>query len=332
MTPRKIILWTLAIAVCLSVLVLGVLPTKRWAGPPGLDGSVPTIKRPTSGDCSPIITDAGDVEIFCSPPDILYCGPDGLCSGTPIGQGPIGELCNEFPGLCNANGEELDKPHQPLPHCIRLGVSGPCLDRSIFSGLERAEYAFNAPQEMAVSEPQTIALVIDTTGQTDFSAELMTLPGVQVEGETPISLVMEAEIVGPAFQITPSGRQRRELSELNPTRWDWEVTPTRGGQHQLEVSLYVLASEGGESIGEEKALAERRIITVTVSPLNRVTAFIAKVDPILAFFVAIGGAIAAVLAWFGIKSWRDVSGKEEAEDKPQKIEVTIKDASKDDKG
>jgi hypothetical protein len=213
--------------------------------------------------------------------------------------------------------------------CFRLGVSGPCLDKSLFSQLERAEFAFNAPQEMSTAEPQTIALVIDTTGTTDFDAELLALPGVPVRGETPVSLIMEAEIIGPAFDITPSGRQRRELSELNPTRWDWEVVPTRSGEHQLEVSLYVIASRDGERIGEEKALAERRVIMVTVPPLNRVTDFISKIDPILAFLVAIGGAIAAVLAWFGFKSWRDVSGGQDSEDKPQKIEVTIKNVSDD---
>ena len=321
MKPKRISLW-ISVSIALVVAAsLNFTTLSHKGGPPAPDlGPTST----TKGDCSPIISEQGEVHV--------QCGPD-LGNDIIFGPGPNNEICRIRPDLCNpcVGGDCPDPSFNPPGPCIKIGVSGPCLDRSLFSGLERAEYAFNAPQEMALAKPQTIALVIDTTGQTDFGDELMALPGATVQGETPISLLMEAEIVGPAFEITPSGRQRRELSQLNPTRWDWEVTPTRGGQHQLEVSLYVIASKGGESIGEEKALAERQIITVTVSPLNQVTAFIAKIDPILAFFVAIGGAIAAVLAWFGIKSWRDVSGKEEAGDKPQKIEVTIKDASKDDK-
>ncbi len=71
---------------------------------------------------------------------------------------------------------------------------------------------------------------------------------------------------------------------------------------------------------------KRQIINVTVSPLNRISDFISKIDPILAFLIAIGGSFAAILAWFGVKNWRDVSKKEHREDKPQKIEVTIKEA------
>lgn len=324
MKPKKVIVWTLSVAVCVTVLVLSLVPTKRWAD--DVESNVGSM--PTSGECSPIISGEGTIVLECNP---LDCGPGDQCGpGLPIPPPPNPTACILDPALCSPDCPGPGCPGTSFDdNCITLGVAGPCLDRALFSGLERAEYAFNAPQEMAVSEPYTIALVIDTTGQTDFSAELMALPGVQVEGETPISLIMEGEIVGPAFEITPSGRQRRELSELNPTRWDWEVTPTRGGEHQLEVSLYVIASRGGESIGEEKALAERHVILVTVSPLNRLTDFIVKVDPILAFVLAIGGAIAAVLAWFGLKSWRDVSGADDGEAKPQKIEVTIKEASGD---
>ncbi len=208
---------------------------------------------------------------------------------------------------------KFSKVMKPAPSCDGLAVSGACLGQDFFSQLQTADYAFNAPSEMQASEPQTIALVLDTTGSTNFTTELNALSGTQVQGTTPTSLVMEAEIVGPAFDISPPGRQRRTLSKLNPTRWDWSVTPTRGGQHQLEVSLYVIATKDGKSIGEEKALADRQIITVDVSPLQRITGFISKLDPIIAFISAIFGSIAAVFAWFGIKSWRDVSKKEKSE-------------------
>lgn len=240
----------------------------------------------------------------------MMCGPLNDIKTRP---GPNNEFCNLDPELCIGCAGGRCPPWPPpelREQCISLGVSGPCLDRRVFSQLETARYAFNAPKEMLISEPQTMALVIDTTGKTEFSAELLSLPGSAVQGETPISLIMEAEIVGPAFEITPSGRQRRQLSKLNPTRWDWGVTPKRSGKHQLEVSLFVIVSRDRSIIGEDKALAERHFITVSVPPLRSIGIFVSKLDPILTFLIAIGGAFSAILAWFGFKGWSDAnSGK-----------------------
>lgn len=323
MKPKRISLWILVSIALIITASLVVVPTSRQAGPPEwppepIDTTNPTVT--TTGDCSPIITDQGDVHI--------RCGPD-LGQDITSGPGPNNEFCKLHPAFCKPcdGGDCADPSFNPPGPCIQIGVSGPCLDRSLFSGLEKAEYAFNAPQEMALAKPQTIALVIDTTGETDFEAELMALPGDRVQGETPVTLIMEAEIVGPAFAITPTGRQRRELSQLNPTRWDWEISPKRSGQHQLEVSLYVIATSAGESLGEEKALAERKVINVTVSRLDSMIAFTQKIDPLRAFIFTLIAGLAGLLAWFGIKSWKDVSGKEPEEEKPQRIEVTIKDSS-----
>lgn len=254
------------------------------------------------------------------------CRDPGLGNDITSGPGPNNDFCRLHPAFCQPcnGGDCTDPSFSPPGLCIKIGVLGPCLDRSLFAGLETAEYAFNAPREMAVAEPQSIALVIDTTGTTNFAAELMALPGTPVQSRTPISLIMEAELVGPAFEITPSGRQRRELSKLNPTRWDWEISPKRSGQHQLEVSLYIIAATGGERLGEEKALAERRVINVTVSRLDSLISIVQKLDPLRAFIFALIAGLGGLLAWFGIKGWKDVSSKEPKEEKPRKIEVTIK--------
>ena len=208
--------------------------------------------------------------------------------------------------------------------CFHLAVSGDCLDWNIFSELESANFALNAPSDMLVRHPQVIALIIDSTGATNFEDELEGLPGNAVQGATPISLFMEAEIVAPAFEVDPEGRQSRQLSRLNPTRWDWEVAPKREGDHQLEVSLYVIATKNGESIGEEKALAERRIINVSVARVDQLASFAQRLDPLRAFIFALIAGLAGLLGWFGIKSWKDISSKDTEEERPQKIEVTIK--------
>jgi len=270
---------------------------------------------------------------------------NGRAEGPPAGEGGGIDSAAEpneanLPGL-DLGTNEISPPESPTapnevsrpavasstePDCLKIGAVGSCLNREIFSQLERADYAFNAPTNMLVSKSQAIALVINSTGSTNFDEELDALAGNPTKGNTPISLIMEAEIVGPAFEIEPSGRQRRVLSSLNPTRWDWDVSPLRGGLHQLEVSLYVIATRDGESVGEEKAIADRRVITVTVSPLQRLSGFVSKIDPIFTFLIAIGGAITAILAWFGVKSWRGVRGLDDGEDELKKIEVIIKES------
>ena len=254
-------------------------------------GSSIDVEQNTSGICGHMTTPAGDIFLPCEG-SIVF--PEGSTN--------------------------------PRSDCIDIGATGPCLSTKLFKQLARAAYAFNVQSEMDVLESQTIALVIDTTGTTNFSDELEALPGTQVTGETPISLIMEAEIVGPAFKIIPAGRQQRKLSRLNPVRWDWDISPKRSGKHQLEMSLYVVATNKGVSVGEDKALAERQVINVTVAQHKRVLEFVNTMDPILAFLVTLFGSFAVILAWFGIKSWRDMTGVKHGEDNPQKIEVTIKEA------
>ena len=98
-------------------------------------------------------------------------------------------------------------------------------------------------------------MVLDSTGSTDFSRELDKLSGAIETGTTKISLEMEAELYdGSAFKIAPNGRQRRELSILNPTRRNWDVTSLAEGERVLELSLYVILTNDGERIGEDKAI------------------------------------------------------------------------------
>lgn len=277
-------------------LLTGMLATQSFVGnenQPPLEINIDelaSITVTTNGECSPIIHDDGNVTIACEAPKTIST---------------------------------------TIPDCTELGALDGCIDKhAIVQHLRTASYAFNRIGQMSLGTPETIALVIDTSGSADFDQELDGLPGTVSTGVTPISLQMEAELVGPAFTIEPEGRQRREISTLNPTRWEWEVTPEREGEHPLEVSLYVVLTKEGEKISEDKPLAERQVINVTVSRLDSLISFAQKIDPLRAFIFALVAGLAGLLAWFGIKSWKDVSGKEPEENKPQKIEVTIKDGSK----
>ncbi len=239
---------------------------------------------------------------------------------------------NAFEEICVSSPSGVENcfliPKLIFGSCRALGEVGSCIDKqSLISALKTTSYAFNRIDEMTLGEPETVSLIIDTSGAMDIEQELDGLSGNVITGETPISFQMEAELVGPAFKIEPVGRQRREISTLNPTRWEWDITPERPGKHPLEVSLYVVVTNEGEKISEDKPLAERQVIDVTVSRLDSLIIFAEKLDPLRAFVFALIASLVGLLGWFGIKSWKDVSGKGPEEEKPQRIEVTIKDGS-----
>ena len=188
--------------------------------------------------------------------------------------------------------------------CTESSGTPICFDKDdVLSSLPVADYAFNRPSKMTLGTPETIALVINSSGTANFEQEFQDMIGSITEGEVPVDAIMEAELVGPAFTIKPEGRQRRQLSTLNPTRWDWEVTPNRAGTHQLEVSMYVILTLAGEEISEDKPLAERQIIEVTVSALDRINQLLEDIEPLRAFIYTVVAGIAGILAWFGIKNW-----------------------------
>ncbi len=215
-----------------------------------------------------------------------------------------------------------------LPNCAELGMLGDCVDKeAILATLKTASYRFNRVGPIKLGEPQTIAVVLNTSDSTDFDKELNNLPGARSTGTTSISMQMEAELVGSAFSIEPQGRQRREISTLNPTRWEWELTPERGGLQHLEVAVYVILTRNGEKIGEDKPVSAVQGVEVTVSPLDAIIAFTKRTDPLRASIFAFVAGLAGIMAWFGIKGSKDFFRTEPTEEKTQTIELIIKDGA-----
>lgn len=218
-----------------------------------------------------------------------------------------------------------DRVALKLDDCLSEGRIGGCIDkRKILDGLGEREYRFKHPATMFVGDAVQVALVIDTSGTADFGKEFGPLPGQVASGRTKVSMKMEAELSGAAFDIEPKGRIEHELLLSNPTRWDWKVTPRLEGEWPLQLSLYViLTDDTGGKISEDKPLAEQRTIRIDVHTLDRIGMWVAKIDPILALIVTAATALAGLLAWFGWRKWQDIWGRKE-EDKPQKLDVTVR--------
>lgn len=185
--------------------------------------------------------------------------------------------------------------------CYEYGIAGRCFNKmAILSRLNTAHYAFNLYSNMFVGEYYNVSLVIDPSSEENPAGHFDSEGGQIEEGVTKIALRMEAELSGTTFDIEPKGRVERELSFLNPTRWNWKVRPTAEGERALQLSLYVVLQDSlGKKIAEDNPLVERRTILVEVKWIDWASDLAKKLNPIHALLAALAASAAGVLTWLG---------------------------------
>ncbi len=94
----------------------------------------------------------------------------------------------------------------------------------------------------------------------------------------------------------------RTITSATPILWEWDVNPLKPGRAQvtLEVTSYI-------KDGKDKDPIQIRVLQdtweVDAHALDWIKYQIEQIAPIQAFVVGLGGTIAAVLAWFGIKGF-----------------------------
>ncbi|WP_162801312.1 hypothetical protein [Azospirillum brasilense] len=90
--------------------------------------------------------------------------------------------------------------------------------------------------------------------------------------------VMAAELSGgKLFEIEPKGLQRRDFGSSGEADWAWHVTPLKGGEHYLMVTVYAMASPGDASPPKYFRAKEAKIM-VEVSTLERATELLGEVS------------------------------------------------------
>jgi hypothetical protein len=126
----------------------------------------------------------------------------------------------------------------------------------------------------------------------------------QVEGSLSLSPEMAATLSGPGFTIGQITPEKQSIAEGYPTVWTWDVTAKQEGEQKLEVTLYVLVSEGNEP-SRIRVESYSQTISVSVRPqtwgewLDSVGHGLGSVKTIV---LTIGTIVTAVLGWFGIQS------------------------------
>lgn len=114
--------------------------------------------------------------------------------------------------------------------------------------LRAGTIAYRAPEPMRVGESQRVAVrVTDGSAPPDTSA----LPGTGPPTVDPalVGPDVKAVLTGTDFDIEPVGdNDRRVLVTGGHAEWAWDVRPRRSGHLRLEVTLYVLLSDGSTPI------------------------------------------------------------------------------------
>jgi hypothetical protein len=168
------------------------------------------------------------------------------------------------------------------------------------------------PAKLALDRAMDVALLIDTSRQTDAVDRLQGLPGEIVARDVDLSDTVAAELLGAAFDIqlqTTSTRQK--LSSKLANDWRWRVTPKQKGTHTLTLNVYGYAVG---SLDAEPLDSFRDEITVEVEAVDEIVTWARGVQPLFAVLAALAGVGSASFAFL---RFREEKKRNKAEAAPK---------------
>lgn len=73
-----------------------------------------------------------------------------------------------------------------------------------------------------------------------------------------LATIVEAELEGPGYRISPEEPIRRTIAEQNELAWEWRVEPLREGEQPLTATITALFRVSGVEYAERVAVVEKR--------------------------------------------------------------------------
>lgn len=130
---------------------------------------------------------------------------------------------------------------------------------------------------------------------------------------------MSADLLGDGFKIEALSERSQEIPPDSQATWQWNVTPTAGGTHNLTLKTIVEGEVGGKRYALTNT-QEVRTVEVKVSWLGRLWDFLSGLPEWLKVIGAIGGPLAAVIYGFHLvrRAWRGQNPNKPAEKEPEK--------------
>ena len=144
----------------------------------------------------------------------------------------------------------------------------------IVKTLESANVAFNAPKSMTAGRAQPIHLVFGVPSSDDQLRATGDAPGEEVTEFARVSHRIEARLYGNSdFEISPVRLEERPTTGASDVaRWQWHVKPLRDGNHELYLTVGVIADVRGQTIRRTETFQRQVFVEVTPWP-DRVLGF-----------------------------------------------------------
>ena len=119
----------------------------------------------------------------------------------------------------------------------------------IFTRMDKASFAFNAPSEMMLGESATIHLVLDKGGSIEEARKLVEGQGKIESGAVRVTDQVEATLKGGAgFEIESLTPQVQAIVAGEPTEWKWAIRATQDGRRELHLVLNAIAEAERQSL------------------------------------------------------------------------------------
>lgn len=194
------------------------------------------------------------------------------------------------PAGANGNGNS-DRPAAPAPPGSELDA--------ILARLDRGTLVFNTPPRMRVSSTREIQAVLQAHADVERLRGLITAAG-RIEGfDIRVANVMQAELRGVAFHISPDGPQEQPTSRSEPTQWTWQVKAKESGAQILTLSLFAKVRVDEQERSRLLKTFTREIeVEVAGSWAEEIAEALQPWQEIAAALTAIGGALWGAYVWW----------------------------------
>jgi hypothetical protein len=181
----------------------------------------------------------------------------------------------------------------PLTPAERMEARGKTLQ-----GLPEGNIVLYAPNAMRVGERRNVQANVSINVAMETVRKRLDSRTQTFEGWLRVSSEMDATLNGPGFKIDAFTPERQTIAEGFPTVWSWNVEAEQEGEQELEVTLYAV-------VGSDRQRIDSYDQKITVSVREQtwrewLDSLSHEVDTAKTILLALGGAVMAVLSWFGI--------------------------------
>jgi hypothetical protein len=188
--------------------------------------------------------------------------------------------------------------------------------RQVWARLETGEGALDAPPAMTRGVAQIVSFAL-TRASAPVRAGEMLDSAPEKTAAVRVGRRMAARLEGESFTIDPAGLVERDLFAGGAGRWDWTVTPTRGGPQRLRLGVYVIVRSPDGASRENLIRTLSHDINVAVAKGDQRKDAIRESKSwldlanewLLALAALVGGGLLAV--WLAIRKFRAPKGGKE---------------------